>query len=148
MKLYYIITIIANIIVSVVFYDRTNFSVVSVSPILLMILSISQAAYFNNHRRKKDFNINNDSPLTEEEWAQAAIYIRNSYMIAVPLFIPFILFFSMWIKLLSLLLYFAGVVGGMLYYRIRNKDTVKERYAKEDSDLKEQMKKEELGKWK
>ncbi len=148
MKLYYFILIFLYTGFTVVFHNYINISVVSIIPLILMILSIFQAAYFHNHRSKKDFNINNDTPLTEEEWEKVAVYMRNSYIIVIPLFVPFILFFSLWVKITSIMLYFIGFSGGMLCYRLRYHKEINRRMSDEMTELIEQEKREELGKWK
>ena len=74
--------------------------------------------------------------------------MRNSYLIVIPLFVPFVLFFSTLIKTSSLILYFIGFCGGMIYYRIRNYRAIKKSLNDEETELKKQIKREELGKWK
>ncbi|MBE6705913.1 MAG: hypothetical protein E7583_11670 [Ruminococcaceae bacterium] len=148
MKLYYIILIILCTAFSIVFCDHINITMASLLPLFLMMLSVFQSVYFHNHREKKDFNINNDSPLTEKEWEKVAVYMRNSYMIVTPLFVPFVMFFTSWAKAISIILYLIGFVGGMLYYRLRYHKEIKRRVSDEMTELKEQKKKEELGKWK
>lgn len=148
MKLYYFIMVIIYAVLSIVFTNRIIITAASLLPMFLMILSICQAVYFNNNRGKKDFNIINDSPVTEQEWGKVSVYKRNSYIIVAPLFLVFVLFFSTWIKLLSIILYLFGFAGGMLYYRIQHRDVISNRFAEEESELKKQQELEELGRWK
>ena len=148
MKLYYIILVTVYAVSSVVFRSYINITSASLLPMFLLILSVFQAVYFHNHRGKNDFNINNDSPLTEKDWENISVNNRNSYMIVIPLFIPFVLYFSIWIKLLSIILYLFGFAGGMFYYRIRHREIISNRFVEEESEFKKQREKEELGKWK
>lgn len=148
MKLYYFLLFAIYVIFTAVFRNYVFLSVTSAVPLILMLLSIIQAGYFHGHRSKIDFNINNDTPIKEVEWEKAAEYMRNSYLIVIPLFVPFILFFSTWVKMASLILYFIGFSGGMVYYRVRNNKAIKRIMNDEVNELKEQMKKEELGRWK
>jgi len=148
MKLYYFVLCTIYLSLTIVFHDSIIISVTSIVPVILILLSIIQAGYFHNHRSKKDFNINNDAPIKDEEWEKAAEYMRNSYMIIIPLFVPFILFFSTWGKVVSLILYFIGFSAGIIYYRIRNYKVINQRMNDEKSELKEQIKREELGKYK
>lgn len=148
MKLYYFIMVIIYAVLSIVFTNRIIITAASLLPMFLMILSICQAVYFNNNRGKKDFNIINDSPVNEQEWGKVSVYMRNSYIIVAPLFLVFVLFFSTWIKLLSIILYLFGFAGGMLYYRIQHRDVISNRFAEEESELKKQQELEELGRWK
>ena len=114
-----------------------------------MGLSIFQSFYFNNHRTKKDFNINNDSLLTEEEWGEMALCMRNTYLLCVPLFVPFIIFFPVLVKLIvSFVLFFVGFAGGSVYYRLHHSEQINNRLMKETEELEIQKKNEELGKWK
>ena len=142
---YYCVAIFASLVSVFVFNDKINVSHESVLPIILFVLSIFQAIYFHNHRTKKDFNINNDSELTESEWAALAQYIRNSYILSIPLYIPFILFFSIWIKLLTIIIFLFAFSGGAMFWRIRHSKQLTERLEAEDKELAEQIKKEEMG---
>ena len=146
--IYYGITVILNIVCAIVFHEHLNITAGSIVPLALIALSIFQAVYFHNYRSKKDFNTYNDSELTEEEWAQLSVYMSKSYLIGIPWFLPFVLFFSTGIKMLSLLVFFAAFTGGAIYYRIRHSKDLQSRFAKEADELEEQKKRESLGKWK
>lgn len=72
MKLYYFVLCTIYLSLTIVFRDDIIISVSSIVPVFLMLLSIIQAGYFHNHRSKKDFNINNDVPINEEEWKKVS----------------------------------------------------------------------------
>ena len=62
--------------------------------------------------------------------------------------IPFVIFFPSAVKLFSVLVYFLGLIGGLILYRLRNKVRIGERMKSEDRERDEQERKEEFGKWK
>ena len=146
--LYYIVTLGLNLVCAIAFHERLNLDFNSAVPIFLIGLSIFQAVYFFQNASKKDFNTNNNSDLTEEEWAQMTSYMIASYLIFIPLMLPFVWFFSSWGKLLSILVFLLAFTGGMIWYRLRHRKEYEARFAKEDKELEEQRKREELGKWK
>ena len=148
MIFYYVILLAVNILAIVIFNGKINITAISIVPLVLMGLSIFQATYLHNHRSKKDFNTNNNSPLTEAEWEAMALCMRNAYLLSIPLYIPLIFFVLLWIKMLSLLLYLVGFSGGTIYYRIKHEDKLNARFAKEKEEFDVQKAKEELGKWK
>lgn len=145
---YYLISAMVNVLLLVRFRDRINLTELSIAPIALILLTLFQALYFHQHRKKREFNSNNDSDLTEEEWETLIVYVRNAELICLPLYLPFVFFFSSWVKLLSFLLFTVSFIAGPVYYRIKHKTALNERYAKEDRELEEQKKRESLGKWK
>ena len=85
--------------------------------------------------------------MTEDEWAVLSVYLRNSYIISIPLYIPFILYFSIWVKILSAFIYLIALGAGPFFWRIRNRDKLIQRLNDEDKELAEQLKKEESGKY-
>ena len=66
----------------------------------------------------------------------------------VPWMIPFIVFFSSPIKLLSIVVYLFGLIGGFVLYRIKNNKKIERRIEAEEKERKAQEKMEQLGKWK
>ena len=146
--IYYIITLGLNLIGVIVFHEHLNLVFNSVIPLFMIGLSIFQVGYFSRHPHKKDFNTNNDSDLTEGEWERMTSYMIASYLIFIPLMIPFVWFFSAGVKLISILVFLLAFTGGMLWYRLRHRKEYGARFAKENKELEEQRKREELGKWK
>ena len=146
--IYYIVTLGLNLVGVMVFHDRLNLVFNSVIPLFMIGLSIFQIGYFSKHPHKKDFNTNNNSDLTEGEWARMTSCMISSYLIFIPLMIPFVWFFSAGVKLLSILVFLLAFTGGMIWYRLRHGKDYQTRFAKENKELEEQQKREELGKWK
>ena len=146
--IYYIVTLGLNLVGVIVFHETLNFAFNSVIPLFMIGISIFQIGYFSRHPHKKDFNTNNNSDLTEKEWENMTSYMIASYLIFIPFMLPFVWFFSSWGKLLSILVFLLAFTGGMVYYRLRHGKEYRSRFDKEDKELEEQKKREELGKWK
>lgn len=148
MIIYYCITIIANIVAAIVFYKNINVTVLSVMPLLLIALMIFQALLFKNEKVENGFRTAYGSNLTADE-ENKMLDSGSSFLLAtIPWMIPFILFFPSIVKVLSILVYFLGLVGGLILYRIKNKGKIVNRIDAEEKERQEQEKKEQLGRWK
>jgi len=66
----------------------------------------------------------------------------------IPLYLPFILFFPLWGKVMSLILYLAAFAGGNILFRIRHGRVIRERLRREEEEIRRQISREELGRWK
>ena len=73
-------------------------------------------------------------------------YNSKSLLIAIPWLLPFIFFFPSPAKVLSILVYLSGLLGGLIFYRIKNKNKIIDMIDNEEKEKLEQEKKEELGK--
>ena len=148
MIIYYCITIIANIVTSIVFYKNINVTVLSVMPLLLIALMIFQALLFKNEKLENGFKTAYGSNLTADE-ENKMLDNGSSFLLAtIPWMIPFILFFPSIVKVISILVYIVGLVGGLILYRIKNKGRIVNRMDAEEKERQEQEKKEQLGRWK
>ena len=148
MIIYYCITIIANIVAAIVFYKNINVTVLSVMPLFLIALMIFQALLFKNEKVENGFRTAYGSNLTADE-ENKMLDSGSSFLLAtIPWMIPFILFFPSIVKVLSILIYFVGLVGGLILYRIKNKGKIVNRIDAEEKERQEQEKREQLGKWK
>ena len=148
MIIYYCITIIANIVAAIVFYKNINVTVLSVMPLLLIALMIFQALLFKNEKVENGFRTAYGSNLTADE-ENKMLDSGSSFLLAtIPWMIPFVLFFPSIVKVLSILVYFIGLVGGLILYRIKNKGKIVNRINAEEKERREQERKEQLGQWK
>ena len=148
MIIYYCITIIANIVAAIVFYKNINVTVLSVIPLFLIALMIFQALLFKNEKVENGFRTAYGSNLTADE-ENKMLDSGSSFLLAtIPWMIPFILFFPSIVKVISILVYIVGLVGGLILYRIKNKGRIVNRMAAEEKERQEQEKKEQLGRWK
>ena len=109
---------------------------------------ISQAHIFKNANVENGFRTAYGSNLTADE-ENKLLRSGSSFLCAtVPWMIPFILFFPSFVKVLSFLVYIVGLIGGLILYRIKNKEKIMNRMNAEVLERQEQEKKEQLGKWK
>ena len=148
MIIYYCMTIIANIVAAIVFHKSINITGLSVMPLFLIALMIFQALIFKNEKVKNGFRTAYGSNLTADE-ENKMLDSGSSFMLAtIPWMIPFILFFPSIVKVISILVYIVGLVGGLILYRIKNKGKFVNRIDAEEKERQEQEKKEQLGRWK
>lgn len=146
--LYYITVLVLHFTGLIFFGNSIHMSYLSLVPLCLLGNSVFQAYYYAQHKAS-DFKTtySAQSNITDREWAQITRYTVYSHLIAIPLYLPFIFFFS-WGKLLSLGLFVASFLGGSVWFRIRHGKDLQGRYDRERNELYEQRKKEEMGQWK
>ena len=148
MVIYYCITILANIAAIPIFFEYVNISALSIVPLFLIALMIFQALLFKNEKVENGFRTAYSSNLTADE-ENKLLSSGSSFLFAtIPWMIPFVLFFTAIVKVLSILVYIIGLVGGLILYRIKNKGKIVNRIDAEEKERQEQEKKEQLGKWK
>ena len=148
MVVYYCITILANIAAIPIFFEYINISALSIVPLFLIALMIFQALLFKNEKVENGFRTAYGSNLTADE-ENKLLSSGSSFLFAtIPWMIPFVLFFPAIVKVLSILVYIIGLVGGLILYRIKNKGKIVNRIDAEEKERQEQEKKEQLGKWK
>ena len=148
MLIYYCIAIIANVVAIIAFYKNINITGLSIVPIFLIALMIFQALMFKHEKVENGFRTKYASNLTaDEENAMQSVGSKFLYA-TIPWMIPFIVFFSSPIKLISVLVYIIGFIGGSVLYVLKNKNKITDRMSAEEKERQEQEKKEQLGKWK
>ena len=148
MRIYYLIAIVANIIAVVAFHKSINISVLSILPLFFIALMLFQSALFKKEKIENGFRTAYGSPFTAEEENGMSNSAATALYAAIPLMIPFIFFFPPAIKVLSAFVYAVAFIVGLFAYRIKNRDALKERFDKEETERREQEKKESLGEWK
>ncbi len=147
--IYYIATIAINITCVIAFRKHININLESIIPVVLIGLSIFEARFLTNKDNfDKNTQYTSQNTLNDKEKEGMYLCMSRAFLVAVPLFVPFIFFFSKWIKILSVLIMFLTFIGGGLYFRIKHGKKVKHRWTGESEELKEQKKKEEMGKFK
>lgn len=148
MLIYYCFAIIANVVAIIAFYKNINITGLSIVPIFLIALMIFQALMFKHEKVENGFRTKYGSNLTaDEENAMQSVGSKFLYA-TIPWMIPFIVFFSSPIKLISVLVYIIGFIGGSVLYVLKNKNKITDRMSAEEKERQEQEKKEQLGKWK
>lgn len=148
MTIYYFVTGIADLIAVIAFYKCINITVLSILPLFFIALILFQAAIFKKEKWEKGFRTRYGSDFTEEEENAMSDFAATALYAAIPLMIPFIFFFPSAIKFLSVLIYLIALIAGIFTYRIKNKDAIKDRFDKEETERREQEKKESMGEWK
>ena len=148
MTIYYFVTGIADLIAVIAFYKCINITVLSILPLFFIALILFQAAIFKKEKWEKGFRTRYGSDFTEEEENAMSDFAATALYTAIPLMIPFIFFFPSAIKFLSVLIYLIALIAGIFTYRIKNKDALKGRFDKEETERREQEKKESMGEWK
>ena len=149
MRTYYLIAIVANIIAVVAFHKSINISILSILPLVFIALILFQAALFKKARSENGFRTAYGSPFTAEEENGMSDFAATAMRAAIPLMIPFVFFFPSAIKVLcAFIIYAVSFAIGLFAYRIKNKDAIKGRFDKEETERREQEKKESIGEWK
>ena len=148
MVIYYSITILANIVAAIAFFESINITALSVIPLALIVLMIFQSLFLKNEKVENGFRTNFGSNFSGEEENGLLSSTSRFLLWVIPFMFPFIIFFSSPIKALSVLVYVIGLIGGAALYRIKNKGKISDRMNDEEIERKEQERKEELGKWK
>lgn len=148
MIVYYSITILANIIAIFIFHKNINISALSIIPLILIALMIFQAYFFKKEKVENGFRTTYRSNLTNDEENNMLNSASTFLLATIPWMIPFIFFFPSFVKILSVLIYIVGLIGGFVIYKIKNKEKITNRMNAEEIERQEQEKKEQLGKWK
>jgi hypothetical protein len=148
MIVYYSITILANIIAIFIFHKNINISALSIIPLILISLMIFQAYFFKKEKVENGFRTTYRSNLTDNEENNMLNSASTFLLATIPWITPFIFFFPSFVKILSVLVYIVGLIGGLILYRIKNKGKIVDRIDVEEKERQEQQMKEELGKWK
>ena len=145
--LYYAITIVANIVCAIVFHEHWIINAASIGPAFSIAFSVIWAIYLHVEQRGARYKTG-FADLTPDEWHRLNICTRDAIMFSIPLFIPFIFFFSAWVKVPASVLVIAEFVGGaFLFYRRHGKE-MDARIAAEKDELKKQKELESLGRFK
>ena len=146
-NIYYTAMVILNFLSLILFRKSIHVEYLSLIPLCLLGNSIFQA-YYHAHRKTEEPNTTYSakSNITEREWEQVVRYTVDSHLITIPLYLPFIFFFS-WGKILSFVLFVVSFLGGDIMFRLRYGREWKRRCDWEKNELCEQEQKEEVGRW-
>lgn len=148
-KKLFALSILANIVAIIVFHKNIQINALSVLPIVFIALMLFQAALFKKEKVENGFRTAYGSPFTAEEENGMTDFASTTLYAAIPLMIPFIFFFPSVVKvLLPFIIYALAFAVGLFSYRIKNKDAIKDRFDKEETERREQEKKESMGEWK
>ncbi|MBE6566313.1 MAG: hypothetical protein E7659_04310 [Ruminococcaceae bacterium] len=149
MLIYCIAAALANMIAIALFHKSIQINALSVLPIVFIALMLFQAALFKKVKTENGFRTAYGSPFTAEEENGMTDFASTALHAAIPLMIPFIFFFPSAVKVLaSFIIYALAFATGVFTYRIKNKDAIKGRFDNEETERREQEKKESMGEWK
>ena len=149
MLIYCIAAALANMIAIAVFHKSIQINALSVLPIVFIALMSFQAVLFKKVKTENGFRTAYSSPFTAEEENGMTDFASTALHAAIPLVIPFIFFFPSAVKVLaSFVIYALAFATGLFTYRIKNKDAIKGRFDNEETERREQEKKESMGEWK
>ena len=146
MIIYYCITILINIISIFIYHESINITLLSLIPIILIASMIIMVNTFKHQKIENGFRTAYGSQLKEDQENDILKYNSKSLLIAIPWLLPFIFFFPSPAKVLSILVYLLGLLGGLIFYRTKNKNKIIDMIDNEEKEKLEQEKKEELGK--
>lgn len=150
-KICYLIILIVEILLAFIFHEFNSFSsVFSFVPGFCVFLSVFLAIYYYREKPsdRGDREVTSfSSSLTHNEQHDLSMCLSAANAVAILFHLPIVFFVPSLFKLISVLLVFLTFVGGAVYFRIKHGKSVKSRLAKEDADLEEQKKKEELGRF-
>lgn len=125
--LYYIVTLLANIALLVIFGKSLSLSTTSLVPVCLIAISAFQSIYFKNVKTDSGFSTAYGSGLNVMEENELMRYASCSLLAIIPFLVPFVFFFGIYAKLFSVFVYIFGFALGLVVYRIKNKDKLKRR---------------------
>ena len=148
MILYFCLMLLANAVLAIIFHQSITVTLFSLIPLFLIGIMIFQSIYFKSDDAKHAFGKAYNSGFNHKEESEMSLVASKALLYAVPLMIPFVLFFSSLIKAVSIIVYLVSFAAGPLVYRIKNKDSLNHRANSEKIELETQLQKEELGKWK
>ena len=150
LSIYYLFHIIIDVILLVVFFESINIDFLSIVPIFLIVLMFIQAPMFktDTHRSSTGdtaYSTGNTVRLTNDELDKQYKYTRFSFYGLLPFLLPFVFFFSSYVKLFSIIPYIFAYIVGNLIFKIKYGKIIKARLEKENSELRKQIQNEELG---
>ena len=119
----------------------------SLLPLFFVLLSLALAVSFRKATPREEQTAYG-SDLTPEEQGLLGRYSSFGLGLLAPWQGIFLFFFPTAVKMLSVLLFLAGVIAGPCLFRVRHGKELKSRLLRERSELEEQRRKEESGKWK
>lgn len=145
MRIYYGITVAANIAAAVMFHKHIRVGALSAVPLFLIALMLFQAHTFRNSNTENGFRTAYGSDLTADEQHKLLGSGAAGLLVAVPWMVPFTLFFPSPVKLLCVLVYAVGLIGGPLVYRVRYRRSIAARMRAEEAARREQERREQTG---
>lgn len=148
MIIYYIVSLIA--ITALILYapEHLIFNQGSLCVVFIIALMIFTALHFKKRRENGDSNTAYGSNFNSSEHDNLFRLMYLSFKLYIPLCVPFFFFLIEWKKIAAVcILYFVAFLTGPIMYRIKYGKITKDRLNNEESELKEQKRKETDGKF-
>ena len=150
MSIYYIVHILVNVVLLLVFRTNITIDFLSIVPIFLIVLMFIQAPMFRTdiHRSSAGdtaYSTGNTIRLTDDELEKQYKYIRYSFYGLLPFLFPFVFFFSSYTKLCSIIPYILSYIVGNFIFKIKYAKIIKARIETEKKELRRQIQNEEFG---
>lgn len=149
-KLIYFAILLIEVLLTLVLFKHTNFiSLYSSAPIACIIISLfcSFLGTESKPNRVSDTETAYGSNLTLEEQYELSVCQATAHIISILIHLPILFFVPSAFKLISIAVIIFAFIGSGVYFRIKHGKDVKSRIDKENCELEEQKKKEELGKF-
>lgn len=146
--IYFVSTVLLNVVVLFVFGNHMNLTGLSILPIAVIALIAFQAIYFLKEPVQREFHTAyNTGKANDDDYEKLYHLVGNSMLCFIPLIVPTIFFFQSSIKcILSIALYICSPLSGRIIFHIKYGKEMNSRINSEDKELEEQRKKEEFGK--
>ena len=147
---YYLIHTILNIALLIFFSSSINLQLMSILPAFLFAMMLMQACLLkssSNDVSEPDtaFSVSDTVRLTNDEQEKLYSFLKHSFLTFAPLQIPIIFFLPIYWKFIAILPYFLAHTVGSVCFRVNMGKSIKDRINAEESELNEQIKKEEIG---
>ncbi len=151
LTVYFIIALILNVVFAIVFFEGINITALSIAPIATILVGVIMALVFKSAASDKSIGDTvysaSQPTLTESETMEINKYMYTAILVSIPLQIPFVLFFSSAVKLISIVVLLLSLVFGGIIFRMKRGKTISSRESAISSELERQKKKEEMGKF-
>ena len=148
--LYYSIQLAINAILLVAFTSGINLHFLSILPAFLLVLMIFQAFLFKSSGNDDSsfdtaYSVGDTVRLTNKEQSKLYSYMKCSFLTLAPFELPIIFFLPTYWKFVAFIPYILAYLVGSICFKIKVGKSINARAKAEANELKEQIKKEELG---
>ncbi len=149
--IYFIVTLILNVACATVFFEEINITALSIAPVVTILVGIIMALVFKSAATDKTMNdtaySTSQPSLTESETTERNNYMSTAIVVSIPLQIPFVLFFPSVVKLICFVVLVFSLICGGIAFKIKRGKSINSRVSDINSELEEQKKKEEMGRF-
>ena len=148
LSIYYGCHIVINVVFLVAFSSHIQFHILSIVPIFLIALMLFQTTLFKADTKAVGdtaYSVGNTVRLTDEEQTLQYSYLKHSFLLCIPFELPLIFFLPSYWKLIGIIPYILAYIIGGIVFKVKNGKEIQERIDREKKELKDQMRREELG---